>query len=237
MLLSRKSPRTGALLLTTTYGLGILDTPRELAYDELEHRGSDPSAGLPIAAVLTNLTASDKRLHYEYCNRRLSTVGSHRVHGLFRKRISMKTHLFTALAVGLFLGADAPSDDVKKEKAKLQGTWKALRVEEGGNAKDDSKDHRLIFSGDEFSIKGGDQTIIKGKFKIESSKNPKQIDMELVETPKEEQKGKTVHGIYALDGDTLKFCANEPGADERPKEFSAPAGSKHFFVTLKREKP
>jgi uncharacterized protein (TIGR03067 family) len=126
---------------------------------------------------------------------------------------------------------------VKKEKEKLQGTWKAATVEERGQTKEDKDDHHLIFSGDEFSIKRGDQTIIKGKFKLDPSKNPKLIYMEITEAPKEEHKGKTAPGIYALDGDTLKWCANEPGSTDRPKEFSGPAGTKQMFVTLKRDKP
>ena len=48
--------------------------------------------------------------------------------------------------------------------------------------------------------------------------------------------GKTALGIYELDGDTLKWCANEPGGNERPKKFSSEAGTKYLLVTLKREK-
>ncbi len=149
----------------------------------------------------------------------------------------MKTQLVTVLAIGLLLAADAPKEDVKKEQEKLQGTWKAVTVEVGGRTKEDTEDHRLIFSGDGFSIKRGDQTIIQGKFKLDPSKKPKAIDMEITEAPKEEHKGKTAPGIYALDGDTLKWCANEPGSTDRPKEFSSPAGTKHLLVTLKRVKP
>ena len=145
-------------------------------------------------------------------------------------------HLLACIAVGLFLGADAPKDDVKKDKDKLQGTWKAVTAQERGESKEDAGDHRLIFSGDEFSVKKGDETIIKGKFKIDSSKKPKQIDMEITDASKEKFNGKTAVGIYELDGDTLKWCANEPGGAERPKKFSSDAETKHILVTLKREK-
>ncbi len=149
----------------------------------------------------------------------------------------MKARWLTVLAVGLLLGADAANEDVKKEKEKLQGAWKAVTVEEGGQTKEDTEDHRLIFAGDEFTIKRGDQAIIKGKFKIDPSKKPKEIEMEIAEAPKEEHKGKTALGIYSLGGDTLKWCVSEPGTTDRPKEFSNPAGSKQLMVTLKREKP
>jgi uncharacterized protein (TIGR03067 family) len=149
----------------------------------------------------------------------------------------MKAHLLAVLAVGLLLGADAPNDDVKKEKEKLQGTWKAVTVEQNGESKEDAEDHRLIFAGDEFTIKRGDQAILKGKFKIDPSKNPKEIDMDITEAQKEQLKDKTAVGIYSLDGDTLKWCVTEPGCADRPKEFSGTAGSKQLMVTLKREKP
>jgi uncharacterized protein (TIGR03067 family) len=145
--------------------------------------------------------------------------------------------LLAILAVGLVIGADALKDDVKKETEKLQGTWKAVTVEERGQSKDDNEDHRLVFTGDEFSMKRGDQTVVKGKFKIDPSKKPKEIDMEVTEALKEELKGKTGLGIYTLEGDELKLCVCEPGEPDRPKEFAGQAGTKHTLVTLKRDKP
>jgi uncharacterized protein (TIGR03067 family) len=149
----------------------------------------------------------------------------------------MKTQLFAMLAVVLCLGADASKEDVKKEKDALQGVWKAVSVEENGQSKDDNEDHRIVFKGDEFDIKGRDQSILKGVFKIDPSKNPKELDLEVKEDLKKGQaQGKTALAIYTVDGDTLKLCVNEPGATERPKEFVGQAGTKHIVVTLKREK-
>src|SRR5437879_4027967 len=110
-------------------------------------------------------------------------------------RFAMR-QLLAFMALGLFLGADAPKDDVKKDKEKLRGTWKAVTVKERGESKGDTEDHRLIFSGDEFKIKKGDETIIEGKFKIDSSKKPKHIDMKIIKAEKDEHEGKTALGIY-----------------------------------------
>jgi uncharacterized protein (TIGR03067 family) len=144
-------------------------------------------------------------------------------------------HLLACVVVGLLLGADAPKDDAKKDKDKLQGTWKAVTVAARGQSQDDTEEHRLIFSGDEFRVKKGEETMIEGKFKIDSSKKPKEIDMEFVEGKRDNLKGKTALGIYELNGDTLKWCWNQPGG-ERPKEFSSQAADVHLLVTLKREK-
>ena len=144
--------------------------------------------------------------------------------------------VLACVALGLLVVADAPKEDVKKDKEQLQGTWKAVTAQERGETKDDAEDHRLTFSGDEFSIKKGDETVIKGRFKIDASKKPKHIDMEILEARKEGFNGKKAVGIFELDGDTLKWCTNEPGGSERPKEFSSAADNKHLLVTLKREK-
>jgi uncharacterized protein (TIGR03067 family) len=142
-------------------------------------------------------------------------------------------HLLACVAVGLFLGADAPKHDVNKDNEKLQGAWKAVAAQHRGSSDPDAQQHRLIFSGDEFSVKKGEETMIKGKFKIDSSKKPREIDMEFTEAKRENLNGKTALGIYELDGDTLKWCWNEPGGTERPKKFSSEA---HLLVTLKRDK-
>jgi uncharacterized protein (TIGR03067 family) len=144
--------------------------------------------------------------------------------------------LLAFLALGLLVGADSPKEEVKKIQEKLQGTWKPVSVEQRGESKDDDEDHRLIFDGNKFRIKRGDQPIIQGTFKLDPSKKPKQIDMKITEDQNGEHKGKTALGIFALDGDTLKWCIAEPGTTERPKEFSAPADTKMMFITFKREK-
>jgi uncharacterized protein (TIGR03067 family) len=139
------------------------------------------------------------------------------------------------LALSLLAAAEVPNDEAKNEQAKLSGTWKAVAVKESGQTRE-TLDHHLIFTGDEFSLKRGDDTVIKGKFRIDPSKKPKEIDMEIVDSHKGSIKGKISLGIYGLDGDTLRWCSNEPGSTERPKEFSSGSGTKYLLVTFEREK-
>ena len=70
----------------------------------------------------------------------------------------MKTPFLSVLAVGLMLGAGDAKEDAKKEQEKLQGTWKAVTLQENGQSKEDNENVRLIFSGDEWSLKKGDET-------------------------------------------------------------------------------
>ena len=147
----------------------------------------------------------------------------------------------TAPAVPAAPAADEKAkadEEVKKEKEKLLGTWKVVKIEEKGQSKEDSEDVRLVFDGDGFVFKKGDQAQIKGKFKLDPSKDPKAIDMEIAESVKPGREGKTSLSIYAWDKDdtdALKLCLGEPGDTDRPKEFAAPAGTKCIFLTLKRE--
>src|SRR5262249_52959717 len=101
----------------------------------------------------------------------------------------------------------------------------------------DNENHRVVIKGDELTIKRGDEVFIKGKMKLDPSKTPKHLDLEILEDPRDRDVGKTVRGIYSLDGgDQLRWCAAEPGTEARPTEFAAAAGSKHFLVTLKKTK-
>src|SRR5262249_21872569 len=137
---------------------------------------------------------------------------------------------------GLALQPPAKDDKPKDDKEAILGTWKVVTQEQQGQ-KEDQQDIRLTFSGDEFSITKSDQVIYKGTFKIDSPKKPKAIDMTITEAAKQRPVDKTGLGIYARDGDKLKWCVNEPGEPERPTEFSAPSGTRLTLFTLKREKP
>jgi uncharacterized protein (TIGR03067 family) len=140
--------------------------------------------------------------------------------------------IVTALAVGLLVAAD----DTKKDREQLQGTWRAVSSEQGGKAQKNAKEHLLIFDGDTFTLKSGDQVFAKGTFTLDPAQSPKAIDMTITEGLREQDKGKQVHGIYELGKDTLKWCTANPGDRDRPAEFATKEGTKHMLVTLRKEK-
>ena len=145
---------------------------------------------------------------------------------------------FTVLLVGLLLGAEGKTDDAKKDQEALQGSWKVVSSEAGGKDQTEQfKDHLLVFEGDTFALKKGDQVGLKGTFKLDPSEKPRAIDMTITEGGREGDKGKVLHGIYELDKGTLKWCTAEPGGTDRPKEFSTKEGINHMLVTLKKDKP
>jgi uncharacterized protein (TIGR03067 family) len=118
--------------------------------------------------------------------------------------------------------ADADAD--KKEKGKLEGTWK-------------SSDGRITvaFEGDQFSIILNEQRgekIVKGKFMVDPSNQPNAIDMRIEEGP-DDAVDQTTQGIHKLEGDELRLCLDEPGSGNRPKGFANEEDT--FSLKLERE--
>jgi uncharacterized protein (TIGR03067 family) len=134
----------------------------------------------------------------------------------------------------LVLAADAPpSDAAAKDKAALQGTWQSVKEEmRGGAAPGDARDHRMVFSGDTFRFAKGDETLIRGTFKLDPSKSPKVMEMVITEGAGSDP-GVPAHGIYELTADGLKWCAAEPGTDGKPEKFDT-KGTTNVTVELKR---
>ena len=149
----------------------------------------------------------------------------------------MKKCVLMALVAAVMLAADKNKDDVKKDKDLLQGVWRAVAAESGGEALTLTKDSVTIFENDTFAVKTGDVVQVKGTFKIDTTKEPKTIDMTVTGGQVEGDKGKVVRGIYEVEGKTLKWCAAEPGNETRPKEFATNTGTKHSLITYKKDKP
>ncbi len=146
-------------------------------------------------------------------------------------------YVVTVLVVGLLLGAEQKKGDAKKDREALQGTWMPVSSEQAGkDQSEEAKEHRLIFEKDTFTVKRGDEVVVKGTFKLDPTKKPKTIDMTVTEGRREQDQGKELHVIYELTKDGLKWCTSEPGGTERPKEFATKEGTRDLFVTLKKEK-
>jgi uncharacterized protein (TIGR03067 family) len=141
----------------------------------------------------------------------------------------MRRSLVLCLGAMMLIAADKPSDAVQKELSKFEGTWlfESLEVNGATVPADSLKTTRLVLKGDQFTMTDPMATY-KGTFKFDL------IDMEFTEGP---EKGKTIHAIYELEGDTYKVCLAMKGGAERPKEFAAKKGSGCALEVLKREKP
>jgi uncharacterized protein (TIGR03067 family) len=130
--------------------------------------------------------------------------------------------------IGIAVYADEKAD---ADREKILGNWTVLSGQEDGKAlpQEKVKGSHVTFTKDMITCQEEKEKRVMS-YKLDPTANPKRIDTTMTEGS---DKGKTSHGIYALDGDNLKVCYAQPG-QERPKDFSAKEGSKATLLVLKR---
>jgi uncharacterized protein (TIGR03067 family) len=146
----------------------------------------------------------------------------------------MRRLIMVVAALALVPFAAGGDDDAKKDIERFQGTWRVESAELGGEKLplDMLKDFRLIIEGTKFTEKFSPDQISHGTFKVDVSKKPKTVDVTFTDGP---NKGKTLLGIYELDGDTYKACFDISGK-ERPTKFESKKDTPVVLEVLKREK-
>jgi uncharacterized protein (TIGR03067 family) len=127
------------------------------------------------------------------------------------------------------LNVEVVCADDARDLAAMKGTWSVVSAERDGKDVTDAT-VTLTVDGAKVFVKRGDKQIFEGTAKLDASKSPKTIDV--TQESDGELKGKTIPGIYELDGDTLKVCSGK----ERPTDFTAAAGSGRFLRVYKRAK-
>jgi uncharacterized protein (TIGR03067 family) len=142
--------------------------------------------------------------------------------------------LITAAAALPILAGPPQDDAVKKELKMLEGSWATVSIEAAGQKvtdEDKIKSRKLSTKGNKYTLKVGDETV-QGTIEINPTKKPKTID---VKPDSGSNKGKTLLGIYELDGDSLRICLALPGKD-RPTALVTAAENGQQLVVYKREK-
>jgi uncharacterized protein (TIGR03067 family) len=122
----------------------------------------------------------------------------------------MKPRWLLALVLPLCLASAAPTDDKEDREALEKGAWKIVAMNQGG--KDvpktmiDGLDLTFAFKDGKLTVKGANGTK-EGTYKIDSSKTPREMDLNVDGDAK---------AIYELDEGTLKIALSKK---ERPKDF------------------
>ena len=118
-----------------------------------------------------------------------------------------QTALYTLKRVAI--EKDKPKDDATA----IQGTWVAVSGEADGKeaSADEIKDFQVVFTADKlvFNPKGDNRA---SSYKLDPAKTPKVIEVTPQDGP---AKGKTLHGLYELDGDRLKLCLQNGDGDRK----------------------
>ena len=142
---------------------------------------------------------------------------------------------FSVLVLSMVLTAafaDSDTDSNAKDLEKMQGDWAVVSfVVDGVKAEDDNAQSLFrTVKGNQYTVFLFDKPLATGTFKIDATKKPKTIDF----TP-DKMAGKSILGIYQMDGDTIKTCYAPPGKD-RPTQFSSKKGPEHTLMVWEREK-
>ena len=145
---------------------------------------------------------------------------------------------WVTVAVGLFLGGDAPTKadggSSEAELAKVQGTWQLISAETDGvkPPEDRVRSIRVTIAGKEHTVRFGDQVVARGvHFEMDPTKSPKQVNDTIEDGP---QKGMQILDIYKIEGDTLTSCVAPIGSDARPTRFVSKPGTGHTLRVFRR---
>jgi uncharacterized protein (TIGR03067 family) len=123
--------------------------------------------------------------------------------------------------------AGGKDDDAKA----VQGSWALVSGTYAGKKDMELDNAKLVFEGETFALHTASK-VEKGRFRIDSSKKPKQL--ELLHSQKDKV---LVRAIISIEGDTLKICwykGSEPKAP--PSEFASKADTTLELIVLRREK-
>jgi len=139
----------------------------------------------------------------------------------------MRLALIATLLTVCTLSADDKKDAARKA---FQGTWTIVGQKQG-DSKEPVTAPTVEFSGNKYRIKAGDKVVEEGTFTVDNSKTPKHIAVAATEGM---DKGKKWHGIYEIEGDTMRAVVG-PTDKDRPTKYDNPPEGVRAFV-LKREK-
>jgi uncharacterized protein (TIGR03067 family) len=118
----------------------------------------------------------------------------------------------------LFMACILVAADTAKVDEKLNGSYVGGDGETNGKPfnKEDLKDFKLVIKGSQYTLNSGTGESVQGIQTVDTTKSPKTID---ATDGSGRNKGKTILGIYEINGDEFKVSFSMPGKP-RPTKFS-----------------
>ncbi len=147
-------------------------------------------------------------------------------------RIGLGACVFVALIS--LVSAAAQDDAAKKDLKRLQGTWtmQALEVNGLNVAANSIQEAVLTIKDDRYELKLKDKVINTFTIALDTSKDPKELDMLLLEGANKNQVHKA---IYKIDNDLFVFCRGLNPDQARPNQFATWPDTGYFVVTWKKQ--
>ncbi len=144
----------------------------------------------------------------------------------------MKSLVFLLLPLSALLLAEPGKDAAfEKELAQFQGTWRPISMEMDGKflAEEQIGKTRLTIKGEKFTFDTGKDSH-DGLYKIDPSKNPKQLDIVIT---RGDEKGKTYLVAYKFEKGQMVQVMEVSNA-KRPTEFTGKKGSGNLLEFWER---
>jgi uncharacterized protein (TIGR03067 family) len=123
------------------------------------------------------------------------------------------------------LGTHPHLDPAYEVENKLQGTW----IVASGRWK-----CQLSFAAHHFAIRFQSGDVYLGVYTVDPTRHPGGMDMTIEEGP-EHYRGLTALCLFELEGDTLRWCGNEPGHTERHPHFPTDGEGKFPTLVFRRD--
>ena len=121
---------------------------------------------------------------------------------------------------------------------RLQGNWEPIHSEEGGVDQRDPRDYLVTFDGKQVVILREGTLMLRGIFTTYSAEEPRRVDVQIEEdADNPANAGKTLLGIYAIEGDELRWCTGTTVATQPPSDFVTREGEPYMLVLMRRDRP
>jgi len=133
--------------------------------------------------------------------------------------------LLLALPALMFAVAGQAGEALKKELARLEGTWDLVPPEGTKEAM------QLKFAAGKLTVIFVGMGSLEADIKVYPETNPRCIDLDFKKGRQE-----TYEGIYAIEGDTLRLALGQANLKDRPTKFPEDADPSKYAV-FKRQKP
>lgn len=128
---------------------------------------------------------------------------------------------------------DAKDEAIKKDRQRIEGTWRIAGLTINGNpakAEDMAKLTVINRADGTWTLRSEGEMVTKGTSELDPTKKPKEIDFTATEGG---GSGNHYLGIYQLGDSKRKMCFAPPGKP-RPTEFKSPPESQIILVEFER---